>query len=74
MSRVNTTIHVEDGDVFDISDHLDNRGDGGPFLRIRLGSSQADLYLDSVSQAIELRDAAQHAVDAFVLAGEPVPA
>ena len=74
MSRVNTTIHVDDGDVFDISDHLANPGPGGGFVRVRLGGMAADLYLDSVSQAIELRDAAQHAVDAFVLAGEPVTA
>ena len=73
MSRVRTSIHLEDEDGVVVYDHMAHDGPSAPFVRVAFGGS-ADLYMDSVSQAIELRDAAQHAVDAFVLAGEPVSA
>ena len=66
---ITVDVHICDDTDIRIREHFN---EPNPFLIVAV--ADANLFLSSVSQAIELRDAAQHAVDAFVLAGEPVPA
>ena len=69
-STIRVGVHLHDNTDIRVHDHLDSPA---PFVSVDIDTS-ANLFVYSVSQAIELRDAAQHAVDAFVLAGEPVTA
>ena len=70
FTRITVDVHLQDDTPMFVADHLD---EPTPFVTVRIADAN-HLFIYNVTQAEKLRDAAQDALDAFVLAGEPVTA
>ena len=68
-TTIRVDVHIQDDTSMRIVDHLDQPN---PFVTVRIGD--ASLFISNIPQATALCTLAMEAVDAFVLAGEPVSA